>query len=246
MQPVWTSFREYVAVVVRQWWFYVGLASGVLAVVGLFTATPTIPRWITVTVFVLFVSVAQFAAFHQLRFQRDEGARPGFSLLTQAPWWHLGGVAYTYDQHGTTLLATPEAFSGNPEIRLDLVTDIEMEAHGGAKGGVIYGLEWTMRNLPDTVTFEAPVVAMPISLPAGDGVSLRSRLSMQLDKVRLSDLRKTWEDLPGDPVLAAGYHVQGRPTPAETTLTLPRVRILSFIAPWRKMVCLPAEDATSS
>jgi hypothetical protein len=238
---VWTSFREYVAVVVKQWWFYVGVASGILALIGLFRPVPPFPWWLSVSAFVLFLSAAQFAAFHQLRFQRDEGDQAGLTLLAQAPGWHLGGVAYTYDQHGTTLLATPEAFASNPEVRLDFVTDIEMEAHGGAKGGVLFGLTWTIHNLPGAATFEAPVVVMPITLAAGEGDPLRPRLSIQLDKVRLADLRRVWEELPGDPVLTAGYHVKGRSAAVETRLTLPRSRLLAAIAPWRKMVGLPPE-----
>jgi hypothetical protein len=237
---VWTSFREYIAAVVKQWWFYVGVVSGILALVGQVTSVPQIPRGITIAGFVVFLSAAQFAAFHRLRFERDEGEQAGLTLLAQARWWSLGGVAYTYDQYGTTLLATPAAFANNPEVKLDFVTDIEMEAHGGGKGGAIFDIAWTIRNLPDAATFEAPIVVGPITLVAGEIKPLRPRLSIQLDKVRLADLRRVWEELPGDPVLTAQYHVKNMAA-AEARLTLPRSRLLDAIAPWRKMVGLPPE-----
>jgi hypothetical protein len=106
---------------------------------------------------------------------------------------------------------------------------------------VLFGLTWTIRNLPDAATFEAPVVTMPISLPAGQGAPLRSHLSVELDKIRLSDLRRVWDELGGDPVLIAEYRVKGRSTSVETRLTLPRTYIVAAIAPWRKMVGLPPE-----
>jgi hypothetical protein len=240
MGAVWKSLREYAVVVAKQWWFYVGLVSGILALVGQVTSLPPIPRGVGIAGFVLFLSLAQFAAFHQLRLQRDEGDQPGFSLLAQAPRWLLSGYAYTTEAHDT-LLGTPQAFVGDPEIRLTFVTDIEMEAHGGAKGGVLFGLTWTIRNLPDAATFEAPVVTMPISLPAGQGAPLRFHLSVELDKIRLSDLRRVWDELGGDPVLIAEYRVKGRSTSVETRLTLPRTYIVAAIAPWRKMVGLPPE-----
>lgn len=242
MGAVWKSLREYAVVVAKQWWFYISLVSGILALIGQVASVPPIPRGITIAGFMIFLSFAQFAAFHQLRRRRDEGQEAGFSLLAQAQWWHIAGYAYVNDPRGITLLGTPEAFAGNPEVRLNFVTDIEMDAHGGAKGGVLFKLTWTIQNLPDCGTFEPPVVVMPITLAAGEGDPLRSRLSIQLDKVRLADLRRAWEELPGDPVLAAEYHVKGKTAAVQTRLTLPRSGIIEAIPAWRKIVGLPPED----
>jgi len=61
---------------------------------GVFTKIPPIPYWIAVAAFVLFLSVAEFAAFHQLRLHRDEGEQPGLTLQAQAPLWKVGGNAW--------------------------------------------------------------------------------------------------------------------------------------------------------
>ncbi len=240
MKALWKSLREYASVVAKQWWFYVGLASGVLALVGQVAPVPPIPHGITIAGFVIFLSLAQFAAFHQLRLQRDEGEQPGLSLLGQAPSWKMGGSAWTNDKYDTRL-GTPDAFAGDPEVQLVWVTDLEMEAHGGAKGGVLFGLRWTMDHLPTAATFEAPEVTMPIALPAGQGIPLKTVLRVTIDKVRLSDVRKVWEDSPTDPVLVAGYRVKGNAAALETRLPLPRAVIIGALAPWRKMVGLTPE-----
>ena len=117
-----------------------------------------------------------------------------------------------------------------------------MEAHGGAKGGALFDIAWAIHNLPDAATFDAPVVIGPITLAAGERKPLRPSLHIQLDKVRLADLRRVWEELPGDPVLTTEFHVKGRSAAVETRLTLPRSRLLAAVAPWRKMVGLPPED----
>lgn len=98
-----------------------------------------------------------------------------------------------------------------------------------------------MHNLPATATFEAPVVVMPIALPPDQGAPLRSHMSIQLDKVRLSDLRRVWDELAGDPLLIAQYHVKGKPITLETRLPLPRARIVAAIPAWRTTVGLPPE-----
>src|SRR5437868_11322351 len=80
--PMWLSFAEYVPAVLRHWWFSAtGLASGILFLISLFATIPAIPRWFWVVLFIVFVSAAQFQAFHQLREQRDKWGRPGLSLL---------------------------------------------------------------------------------------------------------------------------------------------------------------------
>jgi hypothetical protein len=214
--------------------------AGALWLVSLFVTVPAIPQWIWIALFVVLLGAAQFYAFHDLRKQRDAGHDPGFSLLSQAAWWRIGGYAYTNDKYDT-LLGTPEAFVGNPEVKLTFVTDIEMEAHGGTKGGVLFDLAWTMHNLPAAATFEAPLVVMPIALPPEQGAPHRSHLSIQLDKVRLSDLRRVWEELAGDPLLIAQYHVKGKPSALETRLTLSRTRIVGEIPAWRRTVGLPPE-----
>lgn len=238
---MWQSLREYLPAVFRRWWLSVTvIVAGALWLASLFFTVPAIPPWVWVALFVLLLAAAQFLAFHDLRKHRDEGQKPGLSVLAQAPRWHIGGHAYTTEAHDT-LLGTPEAFVGDPDVRLTFVTDLEMEAHGGATGGVLYGLTWMIRHLPDAATFEAPDVPMPIALPAGQRIPLKARLSIQLDKVRLSHLGKVWEALQDDPALVGRYHVEGNPTALETTLRLPRSVVVGAIAPWRKMVGLPPE-----
>lgn len=132
---MWASLSEYIPAVFRRWWLAVtGTLAGSLWLVSLFVTVPTIPQWVWIALFVVLLGAAQFYAFHDLRKQRDAGYGAGFSLLSQAAWWRIGGYAYTNDKHDT-LLATPEAFVGNPEVKLTFVTDIEMEAHGGSKVG---------------------------------------------------------------------------------------------------------------
>jgi len=239
MGAVSKSLGEYASVVAKQWWFYVGLVSGILALVGQVMPIPPIPRGITIAGFVIFLSLAQFAAFHQLRLQRDEGEQPGLTLLAQAPSWTVGGYAWN-DKHDTRL-GTPEAFVGDPEVQLVWVTDLEMEAHGGAKGGVLFGLGWSMDYLPAAAGFVAPEVTMPIALPAGQGIPLKTVLRLTLDNVRLSQVRKAWEDLSTDPVLIAGYRVKGKDAALESRLPLPRGVIVGALTPWREMVGLPRE-----
>src|SRR5438309_3945080 len=128
MKSVWTSFREYVSLVAKQWWFYVGLVSGVLALVGQVAPIPPIPRGITIASCVIFLALAQFAAFHQLRLQRDAGSRPRLTILSKPKAWGISAIPHAIATGQSFNVAQQEMFKGDPELNIAISGDVRAAA----------------------------------------------------------------------------------------------------------------------
>jgi hypothetical protein len=228
----WTSFREYLAMVVKQWWFYVGLASGVLALVGQVAPVPPIPRGITIGACVLFLSLAQFAAFHQLRLQRDAGARPRLTILGKPKTWGITAIPHAIATGQSFNVAQQEMFKGDPELNIAISGDMRAAASGGDKGGVLHDIEWSIRNLPSGLTTRAMAGADTVPLTPNMTVVLTPTLEIHGQKIPLSAILEALAAR-DDLAIVASYCAEPG-TPTETAIKLPRQDLIEPLTSWGK------------
>jgi hypothetical protein len=233
VKTLWKSLREYASVVAKQWWFYVGLVSGILALAGQVTSVPPVPRGISIAGFVVFLSVAQFAAFHQLRLQRDAGTRPRMTILSKPKKWGVTAIPYALATGQPFTAAQQEMFKGDPELNIAISGDVTAAASGGETGGVLHDITWSIRNLPGGLTTRAMAGVDTVALAPNMTVVLTPTLEIYGKAVRLSQILDALTSS-NDLAIVASYRAEAGTTAAETAVKLPREELIEPLTNWGK------------
>jgi hypothetical protein len=99
---MWQSFEEYMPAVGKRWWaMVVGGIFTIAGIISYFYPFLVLPAWTWFLIALLFISIAQFFAFHRVRVERDEARAERDVALAKTrdpiinPVQALLGEAYT-------------------------------------------------------------------------------------------------------------------------------------------------------
>src|ERR1700737_1827764 len=235
MLPVREGVTEYLKLVFRRWWFgATGILAGVLWLASLIVSIPAIPRWVWVVAFAGLLFLAQFLAFSDVRNQRDDTKRrlelvrpaPTLSLLRRPTFWTA--AVLRPDGAGGRERVTATDFDTDPaDGQITFSGDLEAAAYGGAKGGVLHDVMWSVRNLPFPMNFRPPdILSRPIALAPNQNFPFKERITFIWDGVHLSKAEDELKAIDSDPILVATYRHDGS-NELEATLILPRADLLT-------------------